>query len=132
MPVVERLPQGGFSLTEIMVALAIMTTGILGAACLQGNALQYTNSTRAHLQAISLGQDILERLRLQRSRILDHPDEYTTSSQSLAGYEPSRCDEVACNPVMLAEFEIARWMPSANCRVAAHQSAPMQVSVLSP
>ncbi|WP_414861623.1 type IV pilus modification protein PilV [Pseudomonas sp. IT-P176] len=55
--------QGGVTLIEVMVALLILTAGLLGAAAVQLNALKYTDSSLMSSQASFIAYDMLDRIR---------------------------------------------------------------------
>jgi len=55
--------EAGVSLLEVMIALFITAIGILGAAAMQLNALQYTDSSKLTSQASFIVYDILDRMR---------------------------------------------------------------------
>lgn len=56
-------PQSGMTLIEVMVALLILSVGVLGAAAMQLNALKYTDSAMRKTHASFIAQDMLERIR---------------------------------------------------------------------
>lgn len=56
--------QAGVSLVEVMVAMLVTTAGLLGFAGLQTRALNATEDAYVRTQAMSLGQDLLERMRI--------------------------------------------------------------------
>lgn len=55
--------QEGTTLIEVLVALLILTVGLLGAAAFQLNALKYTDSSRMTSQASFIAYDMLDRIR---------------------------------------------------------------------
>ncbi|SDO05414.1 type IV pilus assembly protein PilV [Pseudomonas arsenicoxydans] len=55
--------QEGMTLIEVLVALVILTVGLLGAAAIQLNALKYTDSSRMTSQASFIAYDIMDRIR---------------------------------------------------------------------
>ncbi|EIK95191.1 pre-pilin leader sequence [Pseudomonas sp. M47T1] len=55
--------QRGFSLIEVLVAMLIMTIGLMGAAAIQLNALKYTDSSAMRTQASFIAYDMLDRIR---------------------------------------------------------------------
>lgn len=55
--------QTGMTLIEVLVALLILTVGLLGAAAIQLNALKYTDSSRMISQASFIAYDMLDRIR---------------------------------------------------------------------
>ncbi|MFM9384170.1 type IV pilus modification protein PilV [Pseudomonas sp. UV AK001] len=59
----SRVAQEGMSLIEILVALLVLTVGLLGAAAVQLNALKYTDSSRMTSQASFIAYDMMDRIR---------------------------------------------------------------------
>lgn len=55
--------QRGMTLIEVLVALLILTVGLLGAAAVQLNALKYTDSSRMTSQASFIAYDMMDRIR---------------------------------------------------------------------
>ncbi|OIN48797.1 type IV pilus modification protein PilV [Pseudomonas azotoformans] len=55
--------QAGTTLIEVLVAVLILTIGLLGAAVIQLNALKYTDSSRMTSQASFIAYDLLDRIR---------------------------------------------------------------------
>lgn len=55
--------QQGMTLIEVLVALLILTVGLLGAAAVQINALKYTDSSRMTSQAGFIAYDMMDRIR---------------------------------------------------------------------
>lgn len=51
------------TLIEVMVALLILSVGVLGAAAVQLNALKFTDSALRNTQASFIAHDMLERMR---------------------------------------------------------------------
>jgi type IV pilus assembly protein PilV len=62
----QRSRQGGFGLIEVLVALLILSIGLLGMASLQTLSLQQTTGSQARTQAILLAEDLVERIRANR------------------------------------------------------------------
>ncbi|WP_419708503.1 type IV pilus modification protein PilV [Pseudomonas sp. NFX224] len=55
--------QDGMTLIEVLVALLILSIGLLGAAAFQLNALKYTDSARMTSQASFIAYDMMDRIR---------------------------------------------------------------------
>ncbi|MGZ7457562.1 type IV pilus modification protein PilV [Pseudomonas sp. Ma2-10] len=55
--------QDGMTLIEVLVALLILSVGLLGAAAIQLNALKYTDSARMTSQASFIAYDMMDRIR---------------------------------------------------------------------
>ncbi|VVQ13460.1 hypothetical protein PS918_05602 [Pseudomonas fluorescens] len=59
----SRRAQEGMTLIEVLVALLILSVGLLGAAAFQLNALKYTDSARMTSQASFIAYDMMDRIR---------------------------------------------------------------------
>ncbi|MFC3853855.1 type IV pilus modification protein PilV [Salinispirillum marinum] len=57
----------GVSLIEVLVAILVLSIGLLGVAALMGNALQFNQGAQARTQAVLLASDIVERARVNRT-----------------------------------------------------------------
>ena len=63
-----RKLQGGFGLVEVLVALLIISVGLLGIAALQAMALKNTGSSMERSQAVIQSYSYLEVLRANRDQ----------------------------------------------------------------
>ncbi len=59
--------QLGFSLMEVLIALLVMSIGLLGLAALQATSLKANHSAYQRSQAIFLAYDIIDRMRANRN-----------------------------------------------------------------
>lgn len=60
----------GFSLIEVLVALVVLSVGLLGLAALQSTAAQFNASAYTRSQATILAYDIADRIRANRQAAL--------------------------------------------------------------
>ncbi|MCO8041196.1 type IV pilus modification protein PilV [Acinetobacter bohemicus] len=58
--------QRGMGLVEVLVALFVLAIGVLGFIALQYRAVEATEESSARIQAINLGRDLAERMRVNR------------------------------------------------------------------
>jgi type IV pilus assembly protein PilV len=63
--------KAGFSLIEVLVAVLVLSIGLLGLAGLQGRALRDNQSSFLRSQAVQGGEDILDRMRANRAAARD-------------------------------------------------------------
>lgn len=62
--------QNGFTLLEVLIALLILSIGLLGLAALQANTLKKNHGALQRTQAIFLTYDMMDRLRANRTDAL--------------------------------------------------------------
>jgi type IV pilus assembly protein PilV len=60
----------GSSLIEVLVAVLVLSIGLLGVAALQGNALKTNNSALQRSQAVALAYFILDAMRVNKSEAI--------------------------------------------------------------
>lgn len=58
-----QVPRDGFSLIEVLVAVVVLSVGLIALAALQGNLVRGSSATRAQSQATALAQEKLEQMR---------------------------------------------------------------------
>lgn len=63
--------QQGVSLIEILIALVILSVGLLGMAGLQARTLSLNHSAYQRTQAVNMSYDIADRMRANRRAALD-------------------------------------------------------------
>lgn len=64
--------QTGMTLLEVLIALMVLSVGILGIASLQMVSLQSTTNSNLNTHAMMLTNDLMERIRANRDAILDN------------------------------------------------------------
>jgi type IV pilus assembly protein PilV len=62
--------QHGFSLLEVLIALLVLSIGLLGLAALQAVSLKANHSAYTRTQAIYLAYDIIDRIKANRNQAL--------------------------------------------------------------
>ncbi|MCU7226027.1 type IV pilus modification protein PilV, partial [Acinetobacter bohemicus] len=58
--------QQGVGLMEVLIALLILAIGVMGFIALQYRAVEATIESGSRIQAINLGRDLAERMRVNR------------------------------------------------------------------
>jgi len=111
---IYRSTQKGMTFLEVLVALVIMVTGILGAVAMQATAKQASFDAMQRSLASSLAQDIIARMRANDFLVLADYEGLDYGSGDYVASEPNRCDQVNSNcssALMLAndkyEWELA-------------------------
>jgi type IV pilus assembly protein PilV len=64
----------GYTLVEVLVALTVMSIGLLGMASLQARTLQASRAAAMHAQAATLAADLADRVRANRDPAENYTD----------------------------------------------------------
>lgn len=90
---------------EVLIALVVLSVGLLGLAGLQANGLKNNNSAYQRSQANLMVNEILDRIRANRSGLAsgnyDNPFATTPTDKG--------CDSSICNPADMAEYDAFLW-----------------------
>lgn len=98
--------QRGFSLLEVMIALVIMSIGMLGIAGLYVNSLQAGRTAMFRHNAIILASDVADRIRANRTAGIAYID-------PVGNY--NMCDKaVECDEAAMAANDIFLWQQQAD------------------
>lgn len=98
----------GFSLIEVLVALAVLSIGLLGLAALQTTGLKFNHQSYERTQAVLQSYDMIDRIRANRSgtnRAINTT--YNDSLSATAG--TADCTATSCTGDELAQFDIRQW-----------------------
>ena len=63
-------PAAGFSLLEVLVAMIILSIGLLGLAALQAFSIKANQSANYRTQATALAYDLIDRMRANRNELI--------------------------------------------------------------
>jgi type IV pilus assembly protein PilV len=96
----------GFSLVEALVALLVLSIGMLGIAALYIESLRSGRTALLRTQAVTLAADMADRIRANRMG-LDAYEAIVTSSNTNAACEPGGA---GCNTQALARHDKAVWL----------------------
>lgn len=97
----SSLYQGGFTLLEILIAVLVLSIGLLGMAGLQATSLRNNHDAFVTTQATYLAHDMADRMRANRTALAT----YT----SLSGVSHD-CVTASCTPTDVAENDISEWL----------------------
>jgi type IV pilus assembly protein PilV len=104
----------GFSMVEVLVALVIVTVGLLGIGQLTLAGLRETSVALGRTRAVYLISDMMERIRANP----DAEDAYDCASYARGpaeqGCAPSGAPARLCTARELAEDDLARWQAQAS------------------
>jgi len=120
----NKAKQTGMTFIEVLIALVIMVTGILGAVAMQATAKKGSFDAIQRSVASALAQDMLERMRNSAARIAPGSiravipgvlNNYVGSYGAAALAVPNpACDAIGtvCTPTQLVSYDLYQWTQS--------------------
>lgn len=130
---------GGASLVEVLIAVVILATGLIGVAGLQIFGVRSNHSAYLRSQSTIMAYDILDRMRANRAQAA------TTSAYLLnfGDFVPSAamdCSDVGqtCTPLQIAQYDLASWssalpgvMPDGEAQIQAQDLPDRRIYTIS-
>jgi len=108
--------QNGFTMIEILVAMVILSVGVLGLAGLQGASIQSSNTAYMRTVATSQIYDFAERMRSNNTgfnALVDGGDDVYNQLSGIPVFSncniQTKLPGAGCNTVQLATRDIAVW-----------------------
>ena len=99
----------GVSLIEVMIALFVLSIGLLGLAALQTVSLKYNHQSNQRTQAIFQAYDIIDRIRANSvGKTAGYYDNVTIGFGANTTITTD-CHVSACNTQQLATYDIIKW-----------------------
>lgn len=105
--------QRGFTLLEVMIAIAILAIGMLGIAGLHMISIEHNHAAYLRSQAVIITQDIVERMRSNPEAIKGNFFN-DIDTDNIATLPSINCltDALGCDHEQLAQIDIAQWAQS--------------------
>lgn len=111
----------GFTLLEVLIAMLVLSFGLLGLAALQAYSVKANQSANFRSQATALANMMLDNIRANRA--------------NLGQYYADEYDEVACDAeppdpdtTAPAEFDLSTWRIKVNCQLPLGRAAVAPIS----
>jgi type IV pilus assembly protein PilV len=101
-----QIRAAGFSLVEALVALVVLSIGMLGIAALHVEGLRSARTALTRTGAVTLAADIADRIRANRAAKTEY-EAVVTSADTDANCEPKGA---GCTPAELAHHDKALWL----------------------
>ena len=98
--------QQGFTLLEVLIALLILSIGLLGLAALQTTGLRSNEMASMRTTSTMLAYDISDRMRANPQGITD--SNYVIDSGPVTG-TVTDCIAGVCTPAQMATFDLDQW-----------------------
>jgi len=113
----------GFTLLEVLIAVVVLSIGLLGIAGLQALGQQSNHSAYLRSQATALAYDIIDRMRANNAGVKD--GDYDSIDTTANTYNDPGCASLMCGSSQMAQFDMYDWqqdlssqLPSGNGKVA--------------
>ena len=122
---ITNIYQRALTLTEILVAVVVLSIGLLGMAGIQMKGLRGTHNTFLRSQATALATDLAERIRANPSGISLAVSSSTNTNYSMVNFSestdcstaPTSCGSINgnaattdCTTAQIAAYDIYTWM----------------------
>ena len=105
----KRRVTAGFSLLEVLIALVILSVGLLGIAALISTALKSNGSAYMRTQATALAYNIIDRMRANIPAANNLSYNVTMPASAATGASPTTCTTGSCSSGQLATYDLAQW-----------------------
>lgn len=129
-------PARGFSLIEVLIALLVLSFGLLGLAFLQAAGLRFNNDSYMRSQATLLAYDLVDRMRANPKAATEGAYCLTTLTpcSTIAPPALENCgDLLGCgSPQQLAQYDVSQWYDLQSKRLAAAATPSSFVGALVP
>jgi len=103
----RQFRQMGFTLTEILVALLVLSVGLLGLAALQLTGLRNNQSAYYRSIATTLAYDIADRIRANKTA--EEAGSYTVDIGDAPAAGTTNCAPGPCGTSAMATYDISHW-----------------------
>lgn len=106
-----RRRDSGFSLIEVLIALVILSVGLLGIAAMVSISMKSKTGSYYRTQALALSGTILDRMRANRAAALTGAYDIavaqgTVTTGSLSSQD---CTNSSCTSAQIATMDLAQW-----------------------
>lgn len=102
--------QGGFTMIEVLVALLVLSIGMLGLAALQITALKFNQGAYQRTQAVYQVYDMIDRIRA--NSVGKTGGLYEDIALGMLPATPPDCAATSCTPAEMADYDIYQWNTS--------------------
>jgi len=99
--------QCGFTLLEVLIALLILSIGLLGLASLQTNGLRSNQMAGMRTTATQLAYDIADRMHANPAGVA--AQDYVIAISNTDPVIATDCESTTCTPSQMAMYDLAQW-----------------------
>lgn len=102
---IPRRPAHGFSLLEVLVALVVLSIGLIGLAGMQSASLRFNNDAYLRSQATTLAYDMADRVRTNAGAAALYDKRWDQQGRENVGC----LGDAGCRPAQMAGDDLFRW-----------------------
>lgn len=95
--------QQGVGLIEVMVAMFLLGVAVIGFSSLQIRALGTTNEAMFRTQAMSIAQELGERIRLNPNGLNTYKNGWAAATTAMSNY---KCETTNCTETEMAQYDL--------------------------
>lgn len=113
----------GFTLLEVLIAIVVLSVGLLGIAGLQAAGQQSNHSAYLRSQATALAYDMIDRMRSNKAGV--STGDYNSIDTTANTYTDPGCESTACSSSQMSQYDMYDWqqelstqLPTGNGKVA--------------
>lgn len=106
--------QHGFTLLELLIALLVLSIGLLGLAALQTVGLRSNQMASMRTVATQMTYDMTDRMRANPDGLTTANQYYVLGTGEATPTIVTDCDAEACTTAELADFDLAQWRTRIN------------------
>lgn len=123
---ISKLRTSGFSLIEVLVALLVLSIGLLGLAALQVTGIRFNHQSYQRTQATVLIYEIVDRMRANPQALGSYVIAIGAGTPTAA----TNCDTASCSITDLATYDLNRWRTAINTAIGSQASSIQQNGAL--
>jgi type IV pilus assembly protein PilV len=108
----HRRRVAGFSLIEVLIALVILSVGLLGIAAMVSTSLKSKDSSYYHTEALALTNAIMDRMRANHDTATANGYDVNFGGTPTGGSANTNCTSAGpppCTTAQIAAMDVAQW-----------------------
>ena len=120
----EHAPQRGFSLTETLVSLIVISVGMIGIAAMYGQGLGASRTALYRSQAVNLAADMADRIRANRTATTAYEGAAADRNCDPGDNKDCSAAEMAAHDLWLWTSQVAAQLPAGAGSVSVDTTTP--------
>jgi len=104
-----NIRQTGFTLVEVLIAVLVLSLGLLGLAGMQATSLKNNSAAAARGQATLLAYDMIDRMRANKTAALAGSYNNTLNTAPTTGGSNCQSTTATCSGAAMAAYDLNQW-----------------------